>query len=107
MSSKRNIDIFKKELGIFTDNFKKQVDIATGKVPLDKLFTLEFMQTYTNCDTLANFIKKYDSTIVDKPFSPSLTPEFESYIKKNSQFKNWEEMYQKAGQEYLIRNTKA
>ncbi|AYW46750.1 hypothetical protein LQF60_03100 [Tetragenococcus koreensis] len=71
------------------------------KVKLSDLFTSKFMKKYTKFNSIDSFVHNYDSSVTAKTFKPTNNREFDKYVSHHSKFKNWNEMYKKAGEEYL------
>lgn len=99
ISFNSNFDKFERDL-------ERKAQAASGNVSFNELFTVEFMSKYTNFETVDGLVNAYDSDITNETFQESLTPKFDCFIAENSQFSSWQEMLNKAGEEYLVKNLK-
>lgn len=93
------------------DDFQKRLDeIAKNaqelegqnEVPFSELFTDIFLKKHTDFDSFEAFenapiFNQYDS------FEAIPDLEFDIFIKENSKFNNWEEMYSKASEDYIVK----
>ena len=94
----KGFDDFQKRLDEIAENAQELE--GQNEVPFSELFTDSFLKKHTDFDSFEAFenapiFNQYDSfeTIPDL--------EFDIFIKENSKFKNWEEMYSKASKEYI------
>lgn len=100
-----NID--KSDLDSLTENLTKKTDESKqqlGMVSFNDLFTPAFMASYTQ---FANFsellvVGKFKVNSLED-FMALLNKEFDEFIKKNSKFKNWDEMQSTAVADYFKR----
>ena len=71
-------------------------------VPLVDLLTIEFLNRYTSFSSVEELFEasgfKVDNT---EDFEKIPNDEWDEFISKNSIFKNWEEMLEKAGEEWI------
>ena len=82
-------------------------DSSDGKISIDKLFNNAFMKKYTNYDNLTDFI--LNSGLVPKDilvvthdiFENIPYEEFNEYIRSNTIFDSWNDMFDKATSRYL------
>lgn len=97
---------FESSLDKFERDLDRKAKALSGPVSLKTLFPQEFMRKYTKFESLETLIETYDSDITNETFQESLTPEFDKFVAENSQFTSWQEMYKKAGEEYVVKNLK-
>jgi DNA-directed RNA polymerase subunit RPC12/RpoP len=82
-------------------------DSSGGEISIDKLFNNAFMKKYTDYDNLTDFI--INSELVPKDtlvityeiFENIPREEFNEYIRSNTLFGSWNDMFDKATSRYL------
>lgn len=80
---------------------------APGEVLIGRLFNSQFMRKYTKCETLNEFIRNSNllsenaKKINYKTIENLPKRSFNKYIKIETQFRSWEEMFGKAVECYL------
>jgi len=84
----------------FKNEFEKKKKEAEGKVTLDQLLTSSFMEKHTGYKDLDSFAADSDIDFTD-PKEAVESEEWDSYVRKNSSFSGWEEMFAAAGQSYM------
>jgi DNA-directed RNA polymerase subunit RPC12/RpoP len=96
-----------KEITIENINNDENNDIDAKQNLIVKLFTDQFMRKYTDFGTFNDFVKQYSDyqnqksfSINNIGFSKSLR-KWDYYVKKNSKFKSWNTMFEKAVERYL------
>lgn len=72
------------------------------EVSFGVLFNSEFMKKYTKVSTMQEFLDTFDKDMSNEEFSAQInSKEWNAYVKENSTFDDWNEMYAKAGKEYF------
>ena len=88
-----------KELQRLQKNVKKASE--TREVSFDKLFTASFMRQNTS---VSSFEKAGGYRVNSKEdFAAIPEDEFDKYVKANSKFNSWQEMFHSASQAYLAK----
>ena len=78
-----------------------------GKISIDKLFNNAFMEKYTNYSNLTDFIinselvPKNILVVTHEIFENIPCEEFDEYIRSNTIFESWNDMFDKATSRYL------
>ena len=78
-----------------------------GKISIDKLFNNAFMEKYTNYSNLTDFIinselvPKDTLVVTHEIFLNIPCAEFDEYIRSNTIFESWNDMFDKATSRYL------
>lgn len=80
-------------------------DLAnTERVPFDELFTEEFMMQYTNCRTFDEFLEIGGFQVnSQEDFENIDDVEFDTHVKKNSNFSTWQIMLDTAFESYVTK----
>lgn len=82
-------------------------DSSDGEVSIDKLFNNAFMKKYTNYDNLTDFIINSelvpnDTLVVTHEIFKNIPcEEFNEYIRSNTIFDSWNDMFDRATSRYL------
>lgn len=82
-------------------------DSSDGKISIDKLFNNAFMKKYTDYDNLTDFIinselvPKNTLVVTHEIFENIPCEEFDEYIRSNTIFESWNDMFDKATSRYL------
>lgn len=75
-----------------------------GELPMSKLFTPDFMQSYTEFDTLRTFMDASPWAIDSaEDFEAIPAAEFDRYVDDHTDFASWDAMLRAAGREYVLR----
>jgi len=77
------------------------------KVTFAELFTSDFMHRYTQFQSLDEMFEKSGFSITsEEDFKKIPDAEWDVFISSHTNFKNWQEMQQKAGAEWISRQLK-
>ena len=77
---------------------------GSKEIRLNELFTDDFMRKYTNFNSLNEFFDKSPFGIRnEEDFINLEQKEFDEWVRTNARFNNWDEMQEKAVQEYTIK----
>lgn len=77
---------------------------GTNEVPMPELFRPDFMQTYTEFETLEDFFDESPWTIESQEdFEEIPEDEFDEYVDEHTGFDSWEMMLKTAGREWMSR----
>ena len=88
----KNLDKLTKEL----EPFKKQ------EISFNERFSLEFMTKYTQFKTINEMVEKSPFKVEsEKDVKNIPDKEWDNYVKEKTSFQSWDEMMNKAGEEYL------
>jgi len=86
---------------------KQSPDSSDGEISIDKLFNSTFMEKYTNYGNINDFIINSElvpkGTLVVTPeiFENIPCEEFDEYVRANTIFDSWNDMFDKASSRYL------
>jgi len=99
------LDKFKSNL----DKVQKNIEDISGKheVSFDKLFNDNFMKEHSKFNSFQELLdnSKFKPTTKEE-FLAIPDDEWDVYIKENTNFESWKEMYQNAGQAYMAEQVK-
>lgn len=88
------------------ENVLSQIEEAGGEVPMEELFTEDFMQSYTDFCDLESFFTESPWTVKsESDFEEIPVEEFDAYVDEHTDFDSWDAMLQTGGREYLLRET--
>lgn len=79
-------------------------------IHLEEILDEEFMTTYTSFDSLHEFIAhsklfpQYDKVMTKDLLESIPIKKFDNYIKKNTSFLGWKELFHVAVEEYIKKN---
>ena len=82
-------------------------DSSNGNISIDKLFNNAFMEKYTNYSNLTDFIinselvPKDTLVVTHEIFENIPCEEFDEYIRSNTVFDSWSDMFDKATSKFL------
>ena len=84
---------------------KRAKELEKGKeVTFNELFTERFMNNYTKFDSLDEFFDESPFEIKnDEDFINLEKEKLNDWVKSNTSFENWDEMQERAVQEYTLR----
>lgn len=87
---------------------KRETDRISGNIPFHTLFSSDFMKVYTNFNSISELLTQggYENADSVKEIEAILDDKFDKYIEDNTKFSFWNEMYKKAGQEYVSKSSK-
>lgn len=100
---------------IDTDNFARELEKAIEKetelrlgqkneIPFEELFTEQFMQLYTEFDSIWAFLDESPWTVESQEdFKAIPDDEFDDYVNEHTDFPRWKTMYKTAGKKYMER----
>lgn len=79
---------------------------GTSNVDFNDLFSTEFMKKYTNKTDIYEFIEASNLDVhSQEDFNAVMqTNDWNHYVKRNTRFNSWHEMYEKALGEYTFNN---
>lgn len=86
---------------------EKELDIHNNnEIPMGVLFPPGFMLTYTDYETFEGFLSDSSWEVNNQQdFRDIPNEEFDAYVRENTEFRDWEEMREIAGKEYVNRKT--
>jgi ribosomal protein L37AE/L43A len=82
-------------------------NIDEGQRSIERLFNSNFMRKYTKYDTFADFIKECNLlpdgtlTITYEIFKEFPKEEFDEFVRQNTVFESWDEMFERASGRFL------
>ena len=88
-------------------SFDRCEDINVGHRSIRDIFNDNFMKKYTNYDTFKEFIDhcdffpKTDGIVTYEDFNEIPRDEIDHFVKSNTVFNTWDEMFEKASGRYL------
>jgi len=89
------------------DELEKQLEQLAdleGGVPMEELFTSEFMLMYTEFGSFEEFIEASKWTVENQEdFEAIPGDDFDEYVEKHTEFSSWEAMLQTGSEKYLER----
>ncbi|NPV63624.1 MAG: hypothetical protein HPY61_13555 [Methanotrichaceae archaeon] len=88
------------------EQIKRNVEENSGEhvIPFNNLFTSEFMNNYTDFDSIDNLIRSSCFPIRSSEDIENLpSDEWNRYIQKHTRFSSWDEMVQTAAKEYFAK----
>lgn len=94
----------------FMNNLEGISDLEHGKdVPIEDIFTIEFMKRYTKSRNFGEFLDESGLTdpeelITKEIFEAIPDKEWDKYISKHTSFSSWDDMLIKATEEYIKSN---
>lgn len=94
------------ELGDELDQLQEQVDAVDGEtaVSFAELFPADFMETYTEFDSIQAFFEASPWTVeTDADFEAIPEDEFDEYVDDHTEFDRWEAMLSAAAREWIGR----
>lgn len=78
------------------------------EVSFEKLFSKSFMARYTKFKSINEMVDKSPFKVEsEEDFKNIPDLEWDKYVKENTSFQNWDEMFSKAGEEYLGKQVKS
>ena len=81
------------------DDLQKNINNATGKVPLNELFPASFMNSYTDFSDFDELLSAGGFTVSSQEdFDAIPESELDKHISKTTKFSSWNEMSQKAAE---------
>lgn len=81
-----------------------RLEQAGGELPMSELFTPDFMQSYTEFESLRTFMDASPWAIDSaEDFEAIPAAEFDQYVDEHSDFASWDAMLRAAGREYVLR----
>ena len=92
------------------NNLEGISDLEHGKdVPIEDIFTIEFMKRYTKSRNFGEFLDESGLTnpeelITKEIFEAIPDKEWDEYISKHTSFSSWDDMLIKATEEYIKSN---
>lgn len=95
-------DEFREEL----DQLKERTKDLDGgnEIPMDELFRSDFMQTYTEFDSIADFFEESPWNVQSQEdFKQIPEDKFDQYVDTHTGFNSWEAMLKAAGREWVAR----
>lgn len=96
------LDDLQKELFKIQKNIKEVSNKKT--LSLSELFTTSFMSKYTNFSTFDNFLKAGNFTVnSQEDFEAIPDEEMDIHVGTLTSFSSWEDMLEKATEEYLVK----
>jgi hypothetical protein len=91
-------------LGQELEDLVERIEQAGGEVPMDELFTEDFMQSYTEFRSLEEFFAESPWRVESgSDFEDIPVDEFDSYVDEHTDFDSWDAMLQAGGREYFLR----
>ncbi|NLV09866.1 hypothetical protein GOC74_07970 [Halomicrobium mukohataei] len=86
---------------------EKQLDIhQDNTIPAGMMCPPGFMLTYTEFDTFQDFLDQSPWDVENQQdFREIPGDEFDTYVRQNTEFQDWEHMQEVAGKEYVDRKT--
>lgn len=88
------------------DGFRERVDSSGGEVPMDELFTPDFMQNYTEFETFEAFLDRSPWTVeTQADFEAIPSDELDAFVEGRTGFDSWATMLSVGGREYVLRHT--
>lgn len=94
------------ELDHELENVLSQIEEAGGEVPMEELFTEDFMRSYTDFRDLETFFAESPWTVEsESDFEEIPIAEFDAYVDEHTDFDLWDAMLQTGGREYFLRKT--
>lgn len=94
----------------FMKNLENMSDLEHGKdIPIEDLFTLEFMKRHTKSRNFREFLAESGLTNPEEPITKEVFEaipgkKWDEYISKNTYFSSWNDMLRKAIEEYIKSN---
>ncbi|MDU6361808.1 MAG: hypothetical protein E6590_17900 [Clostridiales bacterium] len=86
------------------NDLQKKLNSASGNVSFGELFNQNFMQEYTNFNTIGELFKNGGFEISTQEDLENIPlDEFNAYLRTVSKFSDWNQMKQQAGILYLKR----
>jgi hypothetical protein len=86
------------------EDIKRKAEAASGSVSFAVLFNASFMKNYSEFDSFEALLEAGGYKVETKAdFEAIPEDEFDAFIAKHSHFSSWQEMYKKAGKEYMIK----
>lgn len=85
-------------------NLQNRIESLGGEVPMQELFTDEFMENYTEFGTFEEFLEESRWNVeTQEDFERIPEDEFDGYVDEKTGFDSWEMMLSVAGREYVMR----
>lgn len=87
------------------DELQKTAENLDGQqIPFDELFPQSFMQRYTDAENIDVFFDRSSWDIQDQEDFEAISEiELDRYVDQHSQFRTWEQMKSKAGEQWVKR----
>lgn len=77
---------------------------GSNEIPLDELFPDDFMVTYTEFETVAEFFESSPWTVeTEEDFERIPEDDFDNYVDRHTGFSSWEAMLSAAAREWVSR----
>lgn len=93
-----------RNLNDLSKHLQKKVKEASGNVSISELLNEGFMQKYTDFENSQEFFDKSPFNFeTQEEWDQIEEKEKDDYVKSHTRFTTWNEMLQKAGQEYFAR----
>jgi len=93
------LDDFKREIN---DTIEKIESLDGAQVDFDESFTIEFMQNHAGVSSFDAFLKRGNFKVEKQEDFEAIPDDvFDNYVKENTDFSSWEEMFDAATDEYL------
>lgn len=97
------MDIEIEGLDALQEQLEQLADLEGG-VPLNEIFTPEFMMMYTNFDSFDEMLESSQWTVENqKDFEAIPESDFDEYVNEHTEFPSWEVMYQTGAEKYFER----
>ncbi|MFW6027153.1 MAG: hypothetical protein ACOCRX_12530 [Candidatus Woesearchaeota archaeon] len=75
-----------------------------NNIPFDELFNNNFMRRYTNYNSIDEMIEESNFKVeTEEDFKKISEDDWDEFIKKNTKFDNWQQMINKAGEEWVAK----
>lgn len=86
------------------NDLQSRIESLDGEIPMQELFTGDFMQDYTEFDAFEEFLQQSEWQIeTQDDFEQIPEDEFDRYVDETTGFDSWETMLSVAGREYVMR----
>lgn len=81
-----------------------RLEQSGGEIPMDDLFTEDFMESYTEFDSIEAFLDESPWYVEsESDFESIPADDFDVFVDEHTDFDSWETMVQAAGREYVLR----